>query len=452
MLYKKIRHSYWLLTGFVHKHMMLLIVSSIGTFLLILFLINFFPFFNAFLFRQNKVIGLIGRYSLNTIPDSIRREISNPLITIDQKGEIQPLLAYSWEVLDGGRRYRFHLRNDLFWTDKNPFTAQDIQYSFVDVKIKTIDDYTIDFILKEPLNIFPIYLTQPVIKPPLTGVGSLYTVDSYKIRKNELKKLTLSPNKPELPSKSYVFYDTEEKLVTGFKRGDITYFQTASRTVADTFSPWKNTNVTKSLDYNKVMVLFLNTKSGPLQERDVRKGIAYGTPSFPDLGEKAKSPIPPVSWAYHDDIKEYPFNEERAKTLIEKNLSASSSAKLTLYTFFDYLEIAQTLKKSYENLGLSIQLKIVSSPPDSTDPFDMFLTVWNPPADPDQYFFWHSTQVNTNITHLNNPKIDKLLEDGRRVVNVKQRQAIYADFQKNIAEEVPAYFMYHPYMYTIDRR
>ncbi len=452
MLYKRLRHSYWLLTGFIQKHVLLLITSFVGTFLLILFFVHFFPFFNSVIFRQRSIVGVIGTYSLQNSPPEISRDLSSPLITIDQNGEIQPLLAYSWEVLDGGRRYRFHLRNDLYWSDGSPFTADTLQYDFKDVDIDVIDDFTIDFKLKDPLNIFPIYLTEPVLKRPLDGVGSIYTVDTYKVLKNELKNISLSPNKDGIPFKSYVFYDTEEKLMTGFKRGDITEFSTPSRTLADTFGAWKNTSVEKKIDYSKIMTLFINTASGPLQERDIRKALAYATPTFPDLGEPAKSPIPPTSWAYSDDVKEYPYNMERAQTLIDKSLSASQSAKLNMYTFFDYLDVAQELKKQFERLGLTISLKVVSSPPSQTDEFDLFLTVWNPPADPDQYFFWHSTQSATNITQFNNQKIDKLLEDGRRVVHVKQRKAIYADFQKNIAEEVPAYFMYHPYVYTVKRK
>ena len=43
------------------------------------------------------------------------------------------------------------------------FTSKDISYGFADVEIKPIDDYTIEFKLKQ-LNIFPFILTQPVIK------------------------------------------------------------------------------------------------------------------------------------------------------------------------------------------------------------------------------------------------------------------------------------------------
>ncbi len=448
-LYKRIRHSYWLLTEFIRKHIGLLIVSFIGTFIFIVFILNFSPYFNSLFFQKKEIVGRIGQYSVQNIPDDIERMISNPLITVDQDGEIQPLLANSWEILDSGKTYRFHLRNDLFWSDKDEFTADDISYQFQDVTFNVVDKYTIDFKLKEPLNIFPIYLTQPVVKHPLVGVGSLYSVDSYKDIRNQLISVSLSPNKPDLPFRIYKFYDSEEDLITAYKKGEITYFTTSNRNVAEQFAEWNNTKITKTVDPNQVMGMFINTQSGPLQERDVRKALAYAIPSYPELGEPAKGPIQPTSWAYFDDVKEYPQNDERATSLIENYITASDSANLKLYTFFDYIDVAEDVKRNLEDVGLSIDLKVVSDVPQD---YDLLLTVWNPPIDPDQYFFWHSTQEQTNITKLNNPKIDKILEDGRRVVNVKQRQALYKDFQETIAEEVPAYFMYHPYIFTIERK
>ncbi len=41
-----------------------------------------------------------------------------------------PSCAESWEILDDGKRYVFHLRNDIFWTDGKPVTAYDFEYAW----------------------------------------------------------------------------------------------------------------------------------------------------------------------------------------------------------------------------------------------------------------------------------------------------------------------------------
>lgn len=43
---------------------------------------------------------------------------------------VAPACAKSWEILDGGKRYLFHLRNDIYWTDGKPVVAQDFAYAW----------------------------------------------------------------------------------------------------------------------------------------------------------------------------------------------------------------------------------------------------------------------------------------------------------------------------------
>ena len=57
----------------------------------------------------------------------------------------------------------------------------------------------------------------------------------------------------------------------------------------------------------------------------------------------------------------------------------------------------------------------------------------------------------TNITHLNNSRIDKLLEQGRQTFDQQARKQIYYDFQKYLLEESPAIFIKFPTTYNISR-
>jgi peptide/nickel transport system substrate-binding protein len=43
---------------------------------------------------------------------------------------VQPMLAESWETSDGGQTWTFNLRQDVTWHDGEPFTADDVIYSF----------------------------------------------------------------------------------------------------------------------------------------------------------------------------------------------------------------------------------------------------------------------------------------------------------------------------------
>ncbi len=56
---------------------------------------------------------------------NLLRDIREGLVTFDAAGEPVPGQAADWEVLDGGRRYRFTLREGLRWSNGDPLTADD---------------------------------------------------------------------------------------------------------------------------------------------------------------------------------------------------------------------------------------------------------------------------------------------------------------------------------------
>lgn len=447
---KKVRHYYWLCEHFFKKHAKLLSISVVASFFLIVLAINTFPFVTSLLFKHREKIGVVGRYTLSTIPTTITSTLSNPLININEKGELTPVLINTWEITDDSKTYVFHLKPNLYWSSGEKFTARDIDFRFEGITLEVIDDTTIKFKLQQPLSIFPVYLTKPLLKFPLKGVAGMYQLQSFKTGKNNyLSSLHLTPNRPDLPYISYRFFDTEDELIASYKKGEITSMETTKKNIAEVFNKWKNTTITKKTNYNQILTLFFNTASGIPAERDMRKAVAFATPRFPDLGVEALGPIPPVSWAYAPNLKSYPYDPDKAKELFKKNFSASESAELNFYTFYDYLNIAEEIKKNLETAGFRINLKVTSYIPSD---FDLLLALWNPPSDPDQYYFWHSTQKDENITNYKNVKIDKLLEDGRKFTNIDERKKIYKDFQETITDDLPAFFVYYPHVYTLSRK
>src|SRR3989344_4920362 len=112
-LYKRIRHAYWLLTHFFKKNIRFLAISFVASFFLIIVFINFFPFIQGILTRRSEIIGISGQYSLDALPGEVTQLISSPLISIDAEGDINLVLAHQWNILDEGKTYRFHLKNDL---------------------------------------------------------------------------------------------------------------------------------------------------------------------------------------------------------------------------------------------------------------------------------------------------------------------------------------------------
>ena len=205
---KAFRYYYWLFLEFVKKYSRLILMSFFIGFISLIGFLSVSPYLKS-IFNKQEIIGLVGNYDFTNLTDEIMTKVSNGLVTINEKGEIVPVLANSWEVKDEGKQYRFYLKNNLLWNDDKKFTASDINYQFSDVKMKVVDKNVLDFYLNKPLGIFPTYLSKPLIRPPLIGIAGFYKFGKYKILNGSLVELTLVPNTKDLITIKYKFFNNE---------------------------------------------------------------------------------------------------------------------------------------------------------------------------------------------------------------------------------------------------
>jgi ABC-type oligopeptide transport system substrate-binding subunit/DNA-binding SARP family transcriptional activator len=57
-------------------------------------------------------------------------QLFSGLVAHSSEMDVVPEVAGSWEVLEGGRKYIFHLRDDVVWSDGPPVTAKDFEYAW----------------------------------------------------------------------------------------------------------------------------------------------------------------------------------------------------------------------------------------------------------------------------------------------------------------------------------
>lgn len=448
------RYYYWLFLEFIKKYSRLILMSFFIGFISLIGFLSVSPYLKL-IFNKQEIIGLVGNYDFTNLPDKIMTKVSNGLVTINEKGEIIPVLANSWEIKDQGKQYRFYLKNNLLWNDDKKFSASDIDYQFDDVKVKVVDKNVIDFYLSKPLAIFPTYLNKPLIRPPLIGIAGFYKLGRFKILNGSLKELTLAPNTKDLLTIKYKFYNNESDLVTAYKKGEINEMTLTKKSVADTFANWKNSQIVKSVDYTRLLTLFFNNQNKTFANKDIKNAFSMmiDYQKLSEFGELARGPIPPLSWAYNRSLKTNVYDIETAAKIVKKEIEATESAQLNLLTSYDYYDAADSIASEIKKTGLKIDINMISY--DRPDNFDLLLVFWKVPQDPDQYYFWHSKQIGLNkgnISNYNNVKIDLLLEQGRSIIDINEREKIYQEFQKIIQDDPPALFLYYPYVYTIKRK
>ncbi len=389
-------------------------------------------------------MGLTGRYHTDNLPNFILESVGDGLTKVNEAGIVEPNLAKSWETPDKGKTWVFHLRDNIFWQDGKEVTSETINYQFSDVTIERPDSKTIIFKLQDPFSPFPVVVSRPIFKKGLLGTGE-WEVTKATIAGGFVQKLVLVDE--EKNKKIYKFYPTEERAKTAYKLGGV-------NTLVNIFNPtpfdtWKTVEIIPEVDRGNVVAIFFNTQDAFLSEKSLRQALAYAIRKDFE-GKRALSPISPDSWAYNPQVKSYSYDIDRAEELLEDfPEEVRESLNIKLITTPTLLPIAEKITQDWQKAGIKTTAQVYSGIP--TD-YQAFLAVFNYPTDPDQYSIWHSTQEATNISHYQNPRIDKLLEDGRVELNLEERKKIYLDFQRFLVEDSPAAFLYHPISYKITRK
>jgi ABC-type oligopeptide transport system substrate-binding subunit len=57
-------------------------------------------------------------------------QLFSGLVELTPEMDVVPDVARNWDVLEGGRQYVFHLRDDVRWSDGAPVTAEDFRYAW----------------------------------------------------------------------------------------------------------------------------------------------------------------------------------------------------------------------------------------------------------------------------------------------------------------------------------
>jgi peptide/nickel transport system substrate-binding protein len=114
----------------------------------------------------------------------LHQQVYNRLITVDADRNLVPDLAKSWEVLDDGKKFVFHLYDNVTWHDGMPFTSADVKWhwetladpevvTYVKPKLATLvsveapDPYTVEFTFSEPTQaiLFAYFQSDTYIHP-----------------------------------------------------------------------------------------------------------------------------------------------------------------------------------------------------------------------------------------------------------------------------------------------
>ena len=304
--------------------------------------------------------------------------IFSGLMKYDGEGKIIPDLAKEYKILEDGKVYEFYLKENLFWSDGQKLTADDIVFTiktiqnpdfksplrvnWLGVELEKISEKALRFELKNPSAVFLENCTVKIISEkawkdvspqnfPLTGqnlepIGSgpfqLKSLNQDKT--GEIISLDLVRNpkysgvSPNLSQITFRFYKSEDDLIEGYQKGEIQGLSLASLKNLE----WQKKDFNLySLSLPRYFAVFFNLNppadgSRVLSEKEVRQALNYDTCKeeilkeiLDDRGKVVESPILPEIYGFKNPSKIYEFNPEMAKEILKNaGFVAAENGKL----------------------------------------------------------------------------------------------------------------------------
>jgi oligopeptide transport system substrate-binding protein len=409
----------------------------------------------------------------------------------------QAAIAEGWEISQNGRRYLFHLKKNVFWSDGKPVAAEDFEYSWKRllnpetaseyayflydlengeeynqgkvkdssrVGVRALDPYTLEVRLKKPvvyfISITTFSATFPLRKEYIEKYRSHWTDPDkmvvngpYRLTewKHEYKlKFTANPNYYGSPP----FCRTIEIFIVNERSTALTLYEAGGLDMVS-LSPEAIEHFQGSREYINQPLLRgyyygFNTAIPPFNDSRVRKAfsLAIDREEFPHVlkgGERsAYSWIPPGMFGYDQQVG-LRFNpKEGAKLLSEAGFPGGQGfPKVTLAFNTDMVNglIAENIQAQLKR-NLQIQLSLdnmewkVYLKKLQLDTPQIFRLGWGADyPDPDNFMNLFIKGGGNNHTHWGSPKYDHLISLGSSERDSQKRGMIYHEAQKILNEE-----------------
>lgn len=287
-------------------------------------------------------------YANSDIDRDLSELILSGLMTYSKDLQIITDLARDYpEIEDQGRVYKFYLKENIFWQDGTPLTADDVVFTiktiqnpefnspylanWAGVKVEKINDLTVKFTLQKPYAAFLENCTVKIMPRHIweeNGIEGLalpdQTIGSGKYKIKEIKRNSLSQvqylilernnfyfgKKPFIEEIKFVFFEDLKDLIKSAKKNEITSF---SLDHIEEIKEWQENKLSLPIYFS---VFFNQEKSNVLAKKEIREALNYAT-NKAEISEKTiNSPILPNFYGFDEPSQAHEFNIQKAKDIL----------------------------------------------------------------------------------------------------------------------------------------
>ena len=423
--------------------------------------------------------------------------ITEGLMMIDGKGEVQPLLAEKYDHPDA-LTYVYTLRTDVKFHDGAPMTVDDVLASIARVKSESIaspmawmydpvasieksGDNQITIKLKTASGTFQYVMgttaghvmpkklidaspDQPIVEPVGTGPYKFVKWDAGSEIDLEKNTAYWQPGKPYFDQAVFKIVPDATARVTGLKTGELTAFREIPPDQLNTVKALPDVTVQDVVGYTINMIDMVNDKA-PFNDAKVREAVSKAidyttimTNLVKDTGVQAKSSTVPSTMPHsaEDTLQAVAYDVEGAKAALAAS-SQPNGFKTTLTVDSESslrVAEAQAVQQMLAAIGIDAQINKIPQADritllQSGDYEGMIFHEWGadfPDANSMLLPLFHSRNFppQNNQSKYSNPDVDKLLDDADAETDDAKRGQMLVDAQKKIAADMPIVWFDHP--------
>jgi peptide/nickel transport system substrate-binding protein len=419
--------------------------------------------------------------------------IFDTLVTLDSNQKIIPSLAKSWTVSDDGLVYTFELERGVKFHNGKDFTASDVVYSvtrftaeewmeFAAFSVRdaeVVDDYTVRINLKHPyakilsllIDLFIIdeetFREQGEERAAREPVGT----GAYKFVSWEpARQIRLESNdnyfrgKPPIKNLIFKIIPDSNTAFVALETGeaDLSFSATASDFLHAADEPNLGTDKVAGSRYVSV------SYNADRVDEKTRQALSYAvdreainTIATEGTGTLTLLPLIPGEEGYTTDLVTYPYDPEKAGSL----LASAGKPNLKIDYFFQQntrdTKIAQTLQAQWQEAGVSLELRPVETGTwwqlFGEGDYDVSRAGYPMLDDNTDASFFDSYHKNGtfNVGRINDPDINRLLEQARGELDRDNRNELYVRINQIMAERayhIPLFFVQETIVYNKDLR
>ena len=464
---------------------------------------------NAMIGEPNNLIAMIAGDSASS---AIAGQIFNALLKYDQNLGFEGDLADSWTISDDYKKITFNLKQDIKWADDKPFTCEDVLFTWKKVTDPdTRTPYGSDYQLVSSAScannhIFIAEYDEPYA-PALETWASLHILPEHLLKNENINdtyfslkptgtnfyaldewttgqqvKLKTNPNSVHgrpllekkitriIPDLSSQFMELIAGNIDLMNINPIQY----SRVFPSRSELNDKINLYKEMG-NGYTYFGFNLKKKPFDDLNIRKAISYAINKeeiingvLLGLGEEITSPYKPGTYWENKSINKISFDVSKSRELLEKsgyqlnanNIYEKDGKPLAFEILTNQNKqremTAVLIQRRLQDIGIDVSIRVIEWASFvnrfiKTGEFEAVVLGWSLSLDPDQYSIWHSSQDGPgqfNFIGYNNPRVDTLLENGRKELKNEKRKQIYDEFSKIIYDEQPIIYLYAGYGLT----